>query len=126
MAHDSRRRFRFYGTLLTAALLMSVLVLPFPTAAAEGRYRTDIAPDRITYKPLRFQPPQAERMMLENGVTLYVLEDRELPLINLSLVVRTGSMYDPERKEGLAELTATVMRTGGTKKMSGRDVDNIL
>ena len=35
-------------------------------------------------------------------------------------------MYDPEGKESLAELTATVMRTGGTEKMSAKDIDEAL
>ena len=83
-------------------------------------------PDRIRYKSLSFEPPHVERVLLDNGLRLYILPDRELPLVQIKAVVRTGSMYDPPGQEGLAELTATTMRTGGTAVMSGDAVDEAL
>ncbi len=80
-------------------------------------------PDRLTYKPLSFTPPKAERMTLDNGLVLYFIEDHELPLVKITAVIRTGSMFDPPEKEGLAEITGTVMRTGGIKGMTGSDLD---
>ena len=70
-------------------------------------------PNRIRYKPLSFEPPRTQRLRLENGLVLYILPDKELPLVKIKVVVRTGSMYDPAGREGLAELTATMMKTGG-------------
>jgi len=63
---------------------------------------------------------------LENGIILYILEDHELPLINIRGIVRTGTMYDPQDKEGVAELTAYVMRTGGTSKLNSSEMDSRL
>ncbi len=83
-------------------------------------------PDKIKYPGFEFRMQQAERIELENGMILFFLEDRELPLVALSVLVRTGSMYDPPGKEGLAELTAYLMRTGGTEKYSSDDVDERL
>jgi zinc protease len=83
-------------------------------------------PDRIRYKSLSFEPPPVERVLLGNGLRLYILPDNELPLVQIKAVVRTGSMYDPPGQEGLAELTATTMRTGGTAGMSGDAVDEAL
>lgn len=83
-------------------------------------------PDRITYKPLSFTPPKVERVTLHNGIVLYILENRELPLVKITAVIRTGSMYDPHEKEGLAELTGQVMRTGGIEGMAGSELDNAL
>ncbi|MEA2014882.1 MAG: insulinase family protein, partial [Thermodesulfobacteriota bacterium] len=85
-----------------------------------------IDPDDIVYVPLRFDPPEAQRVKLENGITLYMLEDHEIPLVNISAVIRMGSFYDPPGKEGLAEITGTVMRTGGTKSMTGSQIDEEL
>ncbi|TSA55187.1 MAG: insulinase family protein, partial [Planctomycetaceae bacterium] len=85
-----------------------------------------INPDDIKYPPLTFAPPEAERVELKNGIILYVLEDHEIPLINISAVIRTGSVYDPQGKEGLAEITGDVMRTGGTKKRTGSEIDEEL
>ena len=83
-------------------------------------------PDRIHYKPLSFEPPRVERVLLDNGLRLYILPDKELPLVQIKAVVRTGSMYDPPGLEGLAELTATTMRIGGMAGMSGDAVDEAL
>lgn len=81
------------------------------------------SPDKIKYQPLHFNLPKAQRIVLENGIVLYILEDHELPLISVNALVKTGSMYDPEGKEGVAELTASVMRTGGTAKLSSTEID---
>ncbi|MDO9230386.1 MAG: pitrilysin family protein [Syntrophales bacterium] len=83
-------------------------------------------PNRIRYKPLSFEPPRTQRLRLENGLVLYILPDKELPLVKIKVVVRTGSMYDPAGREGLAELTAIMMKTGGIAGMSGNAVDETL
>ena len=83
-------------------------------------------PDRIVFKPLSFTPPRAERLTLHNGLVLYILPNHELPLVKITALVRTGSMYDPLEKEGLAELTGQVMRTGGFEGMTGSALDEAL
>jgi zinc protease len=83
-------------------------------------------PNHIRFKPLSFEPPRAQRLRLENGLVLYILPDKELPLVKIKVVVRTGNMYDPAGREGLAELTATMMKTGGIAGMSGNAVDETL
>src|SRR5665647_279342 len=83
-------------------------------------------PNRIRYKPLSFEPPRVERLRLENGLVLYILTDKELPLVKIKVVGRTGSMYDPAGREGVAELTASMMGTGGIAGMSGNAVDETL
>ena len=75
------------------AIFLSILCMAFPhpiAAAATPPSLTD--PDRITYKPLSFTPPKAERVTLDNGLVLYTLEDRELPLVKITAVIRTGSV----------------------------------
>ena len=83
-------------------------------------------PDRLTYGEIRFSPPKPERVVLENGLTLYTLEDRELPLVQVSFIVGAGSVFEPEGKAGLAELTGDAMRTGGAGKLGGDQVDEQL
>ncbi len=81
----------------------------------------------LTYPPLRdIQMPHVERVVLENGMILFLTEDHELPLIQLSAVIGTGSVYEPPDKVGLAGITGTVMRTGGSTNMSGEKMDEIL
>jgi predicted Zn-dependent peptidase len=81
------------------------------------------SPDKIQYKPLRFELPQTQRVVLENGIVLHILENHELPLVNIKALIKTGTMHDPTGKEGTAELTANVMRTGGTSQFNSTEMD---
>lgn len=83
-------------------------------------------PDRLSYEEIKFSPPKPERVVLENGLTVYFLEDRELPLVNISFIVGAGSVFEPPGKEGLAEVTGDVMRTGGAGKLGGDAIDEEL
>ena len=83
--------------------------------------------DQIQYPPLaEFKIPQPARVTLDNGLVLLLLEDHELPLVNVSVRVHTGGRLEPADKVGLARLTGTVMRTGGTKNMTGDQLDDYL
>jgi len=83
-------------------------------------------PAKLTYGPLNFAPPQPFRFTLPNGLSVYILENRELPVVKLTLIVKSGTMYDPPGKEGVSEMTASVMRTGGTLKMTPQALDESL
>lgn len=115
---------------ILACLFLALCLVP-PAAhpafsAAESPSAASANPDMLRYPELRFDPPRAERIPLDNGMIVYFMEDHEVPLVTLSCVIRTGSFYDPVGKEGLAELTARVMRTGGTPDMAASTVDEEL
>jgi len=111
---------RFFVFLFTALFIIAGGYLP---AAAQSNFRFTSL-DKIKYPPLRFNLPPVERVVLDNGIILYILEDHELPLINIRGLVKTGTIYDPAGKEGTAELTVYVMRTGGTAKLNSAEIDN--
>ena len=69
-------------------------------------------PEELKYSTLTYTPPKRDkyRHVLSNGVVAYLVEDHDLPLVNLSLTVRTGSYLEPQGKEGLASLTGSQMR----------------
>lgn len=106
-------------TFISAFLLLFISgacsVLP------SGRKLPD--PQSLAYAPIRFSPPAPERIVLENGLVVYLLEDHELPLIEISALIRTGAVYEPAELAGLASITGSVMRTGGTLKMAPEEVD---
>ena len=83
-------------------------------------------PDMIADKPLNYRVPQPERVVLDNGMVLYLLEDHELPLIEVTALIRTGAVYDPPQQAGLASLTGEVLRTGGTISMTPQALDEKL
>ncbi len=81
------------------------------------------------YKDLKFPPlgqvkiPEPVQFTLSNGMRVFLLEDHELPLISGSVMVRTGNLFDPPDKKGLADVTAGVLRSGGTTAKSGDQLD---
>lgn len=70
--------------------------------------------------------PQVQRSSMPNGIELFVLEDHELPLFRMTMVIKGGSAYNPKDKLGLAEITAEVLRSGGSKEYPGDTLDEIL
>ncbi len=84
------------------------------------------SPAGMSFPPVRFDFPQADPVTLSNGMVLYLREDHELPLLNLVALIRTGAVCEPEDKLGLASLTGTVMRTGGTRSRSGDEINETL
>ena len=93
---------------------------------------TAIADTPKHYTDLEFEPlpeielPEYERYELDNGMVVYLMEDRDFPLIGGTAIIRTGSRYEPANKVGLAELTGTVMRSGGTANHSAGELNAIL
>ena len=85
-----------------------------------------------SYKSLKYPPlnqitvPEPVRFELPNGMVVYLIEDHELPKITLHATVRVGSRWDPVGKTGLAAITGTVMRTGGSTTQSGDQLDEEL
>ncbi|MFQ5741362.1 MAG: M16 family metallopeptidase, partial [Acidobacteriota bacterium] len=83
--------------------------------------------DEISYPKLHeFEVPEAKRVVLDNGMVVMLIEDHELPLVSVVARVRTGSRLEPADRIGLASLTGSVMRTGGTTKISGDQLDDFL
>jgi zinc protease len=85
-----------------------------------------------SYKDLKFPAlkaipiPPVETVTLPNGMKLYLLEDHELPLVSGAARIRTGNLFDPADKVGLATMTGMVMRTGGTLTQTGDELDKAL
>jgi predicted Zn-dependent peptidase len=97
-----------------------------PTPEPKTAEETFAPPETIIYPILMYQIPRPQRILLDNGMILFLLEDHELPLVRISALVRTGSAYDPPGKAGLAELACRAMRTGGTTALTGDAIDDRL
>src|SRR5208282_2180569 len=73
-----------------------------------------------------FKPQQPTRVVLPNGMILFLTENHELPLISGSAMIRGGSDSEPADKTGLVDLYGATWRTGGTEKLSGDALDDFL
>jgi zinc protease len=84
-------------------------------------------PRQVVSPPLREMAiPKVQRVELGNGMVLFLLEDHELPLIELSAMIGVGSVDDPPGKEGLASLCASTLSAGGSASTPGDQMDDIL
>lgn len=71
-----------------------------------------------------FKVPAYEKFVLKNGLTVYLMEQHEVPMINVSAVFPAGAIYDAQQS-GLASLTALALKHG-TKNMSKAKMDEEL
>ncbi len=116
---------RAYKSYAGKIVIFGILVLCFAVTSC-----TQNSP--LNYKQLKYsklgdiQVPEVQQVTLANGMRLFLLEDHELPLISVSARVRTGSIYEPPGKIGLAAITGIVMRTGGTVGRTGDEIDEQL
>ncbi len=103
------------------AALMLALTAGQAIAATPRHY------DELDFPPLpEVQLPDYERYQLANGLTVYLAEDRELPLVNGMALIRTGSRLEPAEQVGLADLTGSVLRSGGTQNHPADTLNQIL
>jgi len=65
------------------------------------------------------------RDSLPNGLVVLTYEDHRLPMVDLSLVCRSGAAFDPSGKVGTADLTADML-TRGTKTMSADSLASLV
>src|SRR5215475_4928677 len=60
--------------------------------------------------------PPHEKIVLKNGLTLLVMEKHGVPIVSFSAIVKTGSAADPAGQDGLASITAGLLRKGTQKR----------
>jgi zinc protease len=59
-----------------------------------------------------FQFPVIQRARLENGLRVWTIEQRAVPLVTVLLLLRRGSAADPPEHEGLAAITGDLLDEG--------------
>jgi len=99
-------------------MLTGVLFMSFNLMSNEPKF-----PDT---GEIRFKPPMVNRLKTENGAVIYIQSDKTLPVIHLSVFVKTGKVYDPKEKIGLGEMAISLIRDGGSKKYPSDEIEKIL
>ena len=104
-----------------ALFVLTALTLSLPAFAQYKEWA------QIPIPPLpAFKPQQPKRIVLPNGMVIFLQEDHELPLIDGVARIRGGSTSEPAAKSGLVDLYGEVWRTGGTKSQTGDQLDDYL
>jgi zinc protease len=128
--HQSKHgRFRTTFFVLAFAAAMA-MVSPAQTAAPHPTSSTAKPPaqaepwTRIPIPPLHaFKPKEPRRVVLPNGLVLFLQEDHELPFVNGFIIIRGGSREEPAAKVGLVSLYGQTWRTSGSTSVSGDALD---
>ena len=95
------------------ATLTTILVL----VAAAATFAAEIPdrPEELKFPDLTFDVPDADslRFELADGTPVYAKQDKQFPLVNITVYFRGGRYLVPAGKEGLAAITSAAWRTGG-------------
>lgn len=82
--------------------------------------KTPSAIDRTTEPPAGPEPevrvPEVWRATLKNGIRVYGTENRELPLVSMSVVIAGGALADDIALPGVASMVAAVLPQGTRNK----------
>ncbi len=103
-------------------LIVGILLVSFSLMAYSNTGEEWPHPDEMEFPDIEIDVREAEVFELENGMTVYLMENRNLPLIKGGAYIDAGEIYSPQEKTGLAEMTANLLRTGGA---GGRHPDEI-
>ncbi|MDP4173426.1 MAG: pitrilysin family protein [Bacteroidota bacterium] len=83
--------------------------------------------EKLVYPQLhKIEMPKIENVTLKNGMRLFLIEDHQYPTVDLRAMIGAGSIYETNDKIGLASITGTVLRTGGTENIPGDKMDKLL
>ena len=77
-------------------------------------------------RQIKIPDPGQYRHTLDNGNVAYIVPDHSLPLVSINVQSRAGRYLLNPEDAGLAGLTGSMMRDGGTHDLSAKDLDEKL
>ena len=112
----------------SAYFLTAAIVLFCGVQHAGAKNKTALHPSLLSYEKLDWEIPggKESRIILKNGIKLYIAEDKTLPLVSMGVIFKSGSILDPKGKDGLSSLFAVLMRRGGVNGYSPEKLDDLL
>src|SRR5918994_4522859 len=100
-------------TAFAAALAITVVSECEAQTATAARKQQPPAP--AAERPFKF--PAHATTKLENGLTVFVVEDHRQPVVSVTLMIPgAGSSSHPGTKAGLAAMTAELLRQGAASR----------
>lgn len=96
----------------------AVAVAPAPSASAPAPAAPPadaLGPRPEVPPPPPFAPPSPATFQGVNGMTVWLLERHQVPLVSCDFTIPTGASSDPKGKAGLAYTTANMLNEGAGK-----------
>lgn len=113
-------------TCILMLLLAVAVSAPVPAQQSPGSKLIE----KLTYPELTWSVPEVgtdvRREVLDNGLILYLMEDRRLPMLDVTAMIRCGDAYVGTEQMAIPQLTGTVMRTGGTTHIDSDSLNALL
>ena len=69
--------------------------------------------------------PPHERVVLKNGLTLLLMEKHGVPIVSVAAIVKAGAVADPAGEEGLASVTAGLLRKGTAARSAQKFAEDL-
>ena len=114
--------------LLAAGALLAGCGEPQSTVAVQPDVAAQAKPATASVNTgesqVGFQVPAYQQLVLDNGLTLLLMEHHEVPLVSVNFISKAGYVQDG-KQFGLADLTAESLRLGAGKH-SKADIDAML
>ncbi len=107
------------------AILLTVFILGV-TACSPQIFSQVVRPDQLNFPELQFEFPQIKRAALNNGIEIYLKEDHDIPLVEVTIMIGGGSIFDPVGKTGLSSLFAASLQSGGAGERSPQQLEETL
>ncbi|HLF13349.1 MAG TPA: insulinase family protein, partial [Bacteroidota bacterium] len=92
------------GVLIAMSLIAETLTAQEPAGTPKGIPKGKPAPV--------VEVPAIHKAKLPNGLSVWLVEHHELPLVAFNLVIQSGSDHDPLTRPGLASMTSDVLDEG--------------
>lgn len=109
-------------TLLKLTFVFVIAALSFTQTVAQEVDRTK--PPMLP-APKSLKLPAIQKFVLSNGLKVVLMEKHQVPLVQLNLTIKAGSVNDPADKIGLASLTFDMLDEGAAGKTSLEIADAI-
>lgn len=89
----------------------ALLAIGIHTTAVGAQQPASTTPPKLA-APTPLQIPTITERTLPNGLRVAIVEQHDVPVVDMVLVVRSGSEADPAGRSGLATLTAAALNEG--------------
>lgn len=106
---------------------------PIPAVSKGQPVGWEPLPDQLKANPatleipkLTFDVKKPRRVVFPNGLQLYLISDRAVPLINIRAQIYLGGVDEPADKLGVADAVFDLLPSGGAGKLDADALDELL
>lgn len=120
------KQIKYLTIILTVMLLAACAGTTTTNQSLQNGIAAHPADLKYVDRQIKIPDPGRYRHSLDNGNVAYIVPDHSLPLVAINVQSRAGKYLLSPEDAGLAGLTASMMRDGGTRALSPEELDEKL